>query len=328
MKILAVDDDDFILELVPMYLAVAGYQDVSVAASGRAALDLIAAAIPPYDCLLIDINMPEMNGVELCTRVRQIPAYRRTPIIMLTAMTERHSVDTAFAAGATDYVTKPFETMELGVRVRNAEELVMTRLKTADAITSTTPASMLTPGDKPTFSEIQIDGIKELTDHPALKNYLKQLSRAGLLGSQIIAVKLENIHSIHFRATPDELTYAHTEVADSIANVLGTKGLLMANTGNGLFVCASNAPNLLDPIDLEAEIQCLLDDKETTYDDGTPMDIEVSVGKPIRPASYSAADPDVVLDRAIARAESRSQEKKKSRVRLNIRLGSGQKRSW
>ncbi len=324
MKILAVDDDAFIRELLPMILARAGFQNVTVAASGVAALELMGAAEPAFDCFLLDIHMPEMDGIELCARVRQLPAYRKTPIIMLTAMIERGFVDAAFAAGATDYVTKPFETMELGVRVRNAEELVTARRAAIGTTASTSLTSKLVPADKPDLSEVQIDGISGLVDYPSLKNYLKQLSRTGRLGSQIVAIKVDNIDKIHERARTEELTYALTDVAESIADTLRSQGLLMANAGGGLFVCTSNTPNLIDPVDLESEIQSLLDDKQSAYDDGIPMDIEVSVGMPIRPGLHTSSDPDGVLDRAIARAVSRAEEKQKPRLHLNVRRGGGQ----
>lgn len=325
MKILAVDDDAFIRELLPMVLARAGFQDVTVAASGVAALELMGAAEPAFDCFLLDIHMPEMDGIELCTRVRLLPAYRKTPIIMLTAMTERRFVDAAFAAGATDYVTKPFETMELGVRVRNAEELIAARRAALETTDSTPLAPKLVPAaDKPDLSEVQIDGISGLVDFPSLENYLKQLSRSGLLGSQIIAIKVENIERILGRASAEELTYALTDIAEAIADTLRGQGLLMANAGGGFFICASSTPHMIDSSDLEFEIQSILDDKQSAYDDGTPMDIDVSVGMPIRPGSHTSSDPDKVLDRAIARAESRAQEKQKPRLRLNIRRAVGQ----
>ncbi|WP_347312099.1 response regulator [Defluviimonas sp. SAOS-178_SWC] len=324
MKILAVDDDAFIRELLPMVLASKGFQDITVAASGVAALELIGVAEPAFDCLLLDIHMPEMDGIELCTRVRQLSAYRRTPIIMLTAMTERRFVDAAFAAGATDYVTKPFETMELGIRVRNAEELITARRAASETTTSAPlAAKLMSAANKPDLSEVQIEGVSGLVDYPSLRNYLKQLSRSGLLGSQIVAIKVENIEKIHGRASAEELTYALTDIAEAIADTLRGQGLLIANAGGGLFICVSSAPHMVDPSNLESEIQSLLDEKQSAYDDGTPMDIDVSVGIPIRPGSHTSSDPDEVLDRAIARAESRAQVKQKPCLRLNIRRPGG-----
>lgn len=314
MRILAVDDDVFIRELLPMILGQVGYTDVTVAPSGDVALEMIEAAEAAFDCLLLDIQMPGMDGIELCTRLRRMPAYARNPIIMLTAMTDRSFIDNAFAAGATDYVAKPFETIELGIRIRNAEELVSARraaLQAADAA----PVSAGSERGR----DVQIEGIGELIDQAALKNYLMQLSRAGLLSTQIVAIKVENIDALHARASHAEFGYALTEVAAAISDTLGCYGLLMAHVGSGLFACVSNNPAPLEPADIESAIQSFLDDRQAAYDDGQPMDLEVSVGAPIRSSATGPGHPDRAMERAIARAEARAQEK--SRQRVNIRFG-------
>ena len=127
MRILAVDDDPYILELLPMIAARAGLADVTTASCGELALEAMVNDKPGFECLLFDINMPKMDGIELCARARQLPAYRRMPIIMLTAMSEKDYIVAAFKAGATDYATKPFDIVELGARLRIAQELVSAR---------------------------------------------------------------------------------------------------------------------------------------------------------------------------------------------------------
>ena len=66
LRILAVDDDPFIRELLPKIAARVGCSDVTLASSGQQALDRIATAAEPFDCLLLDINMPDLSGIELC----------------------------------------------------------------------------------------------------------------------------------------------------------------------------------------------------------------------------------------------------------------------
>lgn len=72
IRILVVDDDPFILELIPMISAKAGFSQVTPAASGEEALELLTGSDTLFDCLLLDISMPGMDGIELCRRVRQI----------------------------------------------------------------------------------------------------------------------------------------------------------------------------------------------------------------------------------------------------------------
>ena len=121
MKILAVDDDEIMLELLATATLAAGYDDVTLATSGVEALQILEESITPFDCFLLDIAMPKMNGIQLCKKIREYKIYDKTPIIMITAITETESAEHAFEAGATDYVAKPFDIFELGHRIKIAE---------------------------------------------------------------------------------------------------------------------------------------------------------------------------------------------------------------
>ena len=117
MRVLAVDDDQSILALLQTALSALGQFEVSIADSGEEALRQIERAEKPFDCFLLDIQMPNMNGIELCRAIRARRAHHKTPILMLTAMSERKYIDESFVAGATDYVTKPFDFFELRSRL-------------------------------------------------------------------------------------------------------------------------------------------------------------------------------------------------------------------
>lgn len=82
-KILVVDDNEDWNELVKLWLRNAGYQDVLTASNGTDAITLARKAVP--DCILLDLVLPDMDGLEVCKTVRSIPALARTPIVMLTA---------------------------------------------------------------------------------------------------------------------------------------------------------------------------------------------------------------------------------------------------
>jgi len=191
VKLLAVDDTASMLELLAMMARRAGYTDIVAAASGADALDAIREADPVFDCLLLDISMPEMDGIELCGLVRGMPAYRETPIIMLTAMTEKDYVERAFRAGATDYLTKPFEMVELHERLRSAEDLraaLCSRSEPDDTDPETTAGAQR---EARLSDKLTIEGVKDLVSYVALANYLTQMSRTGVAGSQVVAVKID-----------------------------------------------------------------------------------------------------------------------------------------
>ncbi len=123
MRILAVDDDIHILEILEALLTDAGYDEVTTTPSPLEALEMAEQGDRQFDCLLLDIQMPEMDGITLCDRLRRIKAYAEVPIVMLTAMAERAYVERAFMAGATDYLTKPFDVFEITARLRVAAKL-------------------------------------------------------------------------------------------------------------------------------------------------------------------------------------------------------------
>ena len=325
MKILAVDDDPFILEILTMMAGRAGFTDVSTSPSGEIALDILNKGDVVFDCLLLDISMPDMDGIELCQLVRSMPAYRKTPVIMLTAMTEKDYIDRAFKAGATDYANKPFDIVELNARLRMAQEIVSARQEAPAAI-STVDAHRPKAANQHDFDisdEVQIEGVQDLIEYAALGNYLTQLSRAGLVSSQVFAVKIDRIEAIYARASTEEFLYALTEVADAIGDVLRSSGYMMAYAGNGAFVVVSNKATLEPSAGLETELQNVLDEKSSEYDNGAPLDIEVSIGNPIRPNTSKTQRIRKTFDRAIARAENRVLKKRNEPRPLNIRLVGG-----
>jgi two-component system phosphate regulon response regulator PhoB len=114
--ILLVDDDPDILRLLTMTLRPEGYRLLS-ASDGNAALEIARAEHP--DLLLLDWNMPGRNGLEVCRvlRTESDPDLRNVPVVLLTAQVEAEDTATGFAAGVTDYVTKPFKPAHIRSRV-------------------------------------------------------------------------------------------------------------------------------------------------------------------------------------------------------------------
>ena len=244
---------------------------------------------------------------------------------MLTAMTEKDYIDRAFKAGATDYANKPFDIVELNARLRMAQEIVSARQEAPAAI-STVDAHRPKAANQHDFDisdEVQIEGVQDLIEYAALGNYLTQLSRAGLVSSQVFAVKIDRIEAIYARASTEEFLYALTEVADAIGDVLRSSGYMMAYAGNGAFVVVSNKATLEPSAGLETELQNVLDEKSSEYDNGAPLDIEVSIGNPIRPNTSKTQRIRKTFDRAIARAENRVLKKRNEPRPLNIRLVGG-----
>lgn len=112
MKILVVDDEKLLVKGIKFNLEHEGYQ-VETAYDGRAAVELARSG--EFDLIILDVMMPEIDGLEACMRIRE---FSDVPVIMLTAKGEDTDKLMGFDCGADDYMTKPFNVLELKARVK------------------------------------------------------------------------------------------------------------------------------------------------------------------------------------------------------------------
>jgi len=115
-RVLIVDDDPDILRLVSYNVGQAGFE-VITASTGRKALEIAQKQHP--DLIILDVMLPDVDGMEVCRTLRQQDPSRRIPIIMLTARGEEIDRVVGFELGADDYVSKPFSPRELVLRVKS-----------------------------------------------------------------------------------------------------------------------------------------------------------------------------------------------------------------
>lgn len=118
-KILVVDDDKLVTDLLEKLLKSEGYQVVTTNDSSKA-LEIANAETP--DLVLLDLMMPQPDGFRVCRMIREVPEFKRLPIIIVTALDDSDSRAVAFGAGANDYLTKPFHPDELAEKIVAALE--------------------------------------------------------------------------------------------------------------------------------------------------------------------------------------------------------------
>lgn len=135
IRILLVDDEKDILEIVGYNLAQEGYQ-ISTASNGKEAIIKAKKELPQL--IILDVMMPEMDGIEACENIRKIPELQDTIIAFLTARSEDYSQVAGFDAGADDYIAKPIKPKVLVSKVK----ALLRRLKS-----DTKPNSTLTVGN-------------------------------------------------------------------------------------------------------------------------------------------------------------------------------------
>ena len=125
MSILIVDDSEDMRSSLKCVLEMEGFHGVITADSAQAAFELLGmeeSGCSPrdVDVVLMDITMPEIDGLEACRRIKEHPELADIPVLVVTGRTEEKDLAIAFAAGATDYIRKPIHPVELVARLRSA----------------------------------------------------------------------------------------------------------------------------------------------------------------------------------------------------------------
>jgi PAS domain S-box-containing protein len=119
-KILIVDDDKIACETLASLL-VSDYYEIFITSSGEEALEQLEVVKP--DLILLDVMMPIMDGFEVCQKVRMNPVFGNIPIIMVTALDDRESKLRGIEMGADDYISKPYDRLELRLRIKTITRL-------------------------------------------------------------------------------------------------------------------------------------------------------------------------------------------------------------
>lgn len=282
MHILAVDDDPIILELLEQFVLAIGGHEISTASSGQDALQLLETnGASQFDCFLFDIQMPEMDGIQLTRAVRGMARFADTPVLMLTAMTDKRYIDGAFAAGATDYITKPFEVTELSARISLVEGLVESRQLRTQQIKATQSAP---DADKPVelYEPVSIYDVENVIEYLAMENYVSQLSRNALFGSTAFAFTIRDIETFYNDMTSFEFFSLISDVAEIISDTLDGRQFLMSYAGNGTYLCITesgwrpDARKVMDAINLSLATTELFDNN------GNRVEPRVSAGDTVR----------------------------------------------
>ena len=302
MRILAVDDDPIILGLIPRIAAEVGCADTTISSSGAQALSLLEQSFRPYDCLLLDINMPGIDGIELCGRIRQIAAYRDTPIIMLTAMKDVDHLDRAFRAGASDYISKPFDVIAFGTCLRNVQDRILqSQMEQADQAGTAAKAAVREDEDWVVPAPGSIAGVETLIEHAALQNYLTRLSGVALSGAYVLAVGAESKDGLA------DGPVALAPVVAAITAAFTKQPCVMSYAGDGQFIVVSNSANMPDPSALERAIE---DELRTQNGAALAAGLTINVGMAVRPGSGRTLRAKTAIDSALRLSASRAAGRK------------------
>ena len=302
LRVLAVDDDTNILQLLETALSAFQF-DITICESGAAALKTIAQQDKPFDCFLLDIQMPVMNGILLCKEIRKLPEYRQAPILMLTAMSDREYVDLAFVAGATDYVTKPFDFLELRSRMSAAQRLVQERriAQANAAATDLDGKKVKFPLDEP----VAIENIDRVLKYTEFDNYIMQLSQGRLFNTHAVAVKITDVRKIHKSLSREAFEAVLRDVALSIISLTRKTGDIVSYRGEGVFLIVRHGRFAGQETPLENDINHTLLTRQSQRQ--APTEAQVIAGDTVSLRSLSKSGSLMSVSRAIESVEQRDQ---------------------
>ena len=302
MRILTVDDDPYFLAIIKSELISLGYSNIEQAASARDAIRSVRGAPCPFGLFLLDINMPGIDGVELCSMLRAEPLAKDIPIVMVTVHAELSQVDRAFAAGATDYLNKPLNSRELRGRLQMAERLTRER---PDLM----PASGLLAGQAdPKISDgLLLEDVPACIGFLAMQNYLLKLGSMRMFTKLAVGVHVENVEDLF--AAKDHLGFRDTmsDVAEIISEAMGTGTKLISYAGDGNFVVVLNRIAGYDEDEiadaLGMQLSCLSD----WYCQLGDLVPRLRLGQPVSRSLLSLSSPEDILMHAIdsARVDGR-----------------------
>lgn len=283
--VLAVDDDPFTLELVKTIGTNAGNLDVVTASSGAEALALLANGKRTFDYLLCDISMPHMSGIALCQAVRRMDRYRNVPLVMLTARRDKNHIAASLRAGATDYITKPFDIEDLRQRLETALAAFTAQRDEATSVESR-------PQAQP----------HAMLDTATLSTYLTLLSAPDAAATQVLAVRINPLETLRTRHAPDRLATLLDKVAATVASSLTAGHSVMAWTTEGDLLVATSAADMVNATRLEQLISADLQAWDPVAASQDPSSPCVCVGEPVPLQGTRSRRAELAIGRAVGSA--------------------------
>ena len=290
MRILAVDDDPVMLDILGTALENSGFEDITFATSAEDALELIEVASKPYEVFLLDVMLPEIDGIEVCRRLRKIECYRATPVLMITGSRARDMMTRAFEAGATDFVSKPFDVFELVTRIRLAAMLNDGLERERMNATALDEIGRL--------ADVSFDERFDLKRGPGVKGFMaleNELLRHAdaQFEMALFAVQIDNALGLYRGSRPAQFRESVEAVSRVLSHKIDSDTTRFAYAGRGAMICVAHNIAVLDLAKLQERANTLLVKGWDAFAVGHPVAPTVSMRKiegPKRWSGKAAAD--------------------------------------
>ena len=233
MAIVIVDDTIFSLEVIKAFLIKGGYLDLITVKSARELYHLVDGysdrGIVEIDLILMDIIMPDVDGIVACRNVKKREWLADVPVIMVTAATDKENLQLAFSAGAMDFIKKPLDSVELLARVRSAlrlkHETARRKAREAELIEVT---CQLQAANERLQNLSFLDGLTGIANRRHFDQELLQESRRAKREKRSLSLIMLDID--YFKAFND--TYGHLKGDDCLKKIAATLKKVLKRPGD------------------------------------------------------------------------------------------------
>ncbi len=217
-KIFIVEDELDLLEMLAAYFRVQGYE-VDASMRGEDAVNAICENVP--DIVVLDIQLPDIDGYEVCRRLRRLRRTQHIPVVFLTEKREREDILAGLELGAADYITKPFDIQELRLRVRNALR-----------------RSQISPMQNP---------ITGLSEGSVVKDRLEQMLKQPDWGIVFAGIRgLNKFRDKYGFVSADDVTRAITLMITNAVKESGSNDEFIGHTDSGDFIILTSSAHCMD----------------------------------------------------------------------------------
>ena len=228
MRILVVDDDPVMLDLLADTLKEDKGYHLHMYASAESGLEALHKSKEPFDCILLDIMLPGMDGIQMCELLRQTTQCSATPILMITGSNEVGLMARAFEAGATDFINKPLKPEELTGRVVMAG-LLNKSLAQAQHTMSTLSEQLKLRFEEPV--DLKVDGVSNILAH---ENELLRCN-AGCFAMTMFTVNISGMRGIYRTVRAPAFRKCLQTIATAAVATMADYNFRLSYVGSGKF---------------------------------------------------------------------------------------------
>lgn len=292
LRVLSIEDDLIMQDMISATLEARGGYRVDFAETGAQGLTMLTQGLRKFDCLLIDVNLPDMTGIQFTEKARVLRGYDETPMIVVTKSDDEATIVDAFCAGATDFLAKPFIPSELIARL-SAAQPQMSKKGSAGLPAprrQTLPALPGVAGQAYRSSEVFL-------------NFLQSLDPGQVRKTTLLAV--DHGAARDMAAAGNEPDSILSAIIGALTRVFDRRLVICTSMSDYQVVAALSVRPSETPLMLTHRLVEQIQASHLNVGGWTP---DLIVGNPITPSMFFADAPLRLLERALLSVERRRRD--------------------